>query len=370
MILYSLLGIIKQYWALIYDRQWANWELLTIAAGGTVLLIIVVIAWRRLEETDEKPEKVRMTAKPLDVTDHQNIQPLQREIIKRNDTEARLEGEVSELTAANKQLQGKISELTRANAQLRQEGRVDGQSSEPKMTELTRVNVRLQQEVAASKKASERSKQEIAELTAANKQLQSKISELMVVNEQLRHEGRQAKESSEPKAAEPMLVNERLQQEVAVSKKASERPKQKIAELIAAGGQLQNDAAEPEKTGRKEISERRKARVSRVEKVVSMSEISLKAKSPAQQLKELAEEIIDSNSQKGISDSSDARRDAILEACDYLDADNAVMAVEALKKFINSVEAQQGDSDEILQKEEAEDLIAAAREIIHLLTAE
>ena len=85
-------------------------------------------------------------------------------------------------------------------------------------------------------------------------------------------------------------------------------------------------------------------------------------------MKELAEEIVDSNVLKGIS-GPDAKREAILEACDCLDASNVAMAVEALKKFINAVEAQQGDNDEIPQKEEAEDWIAAARGLIHLLTA-
>ncbi|MFH1719870.1 MAG: hypothetical protein ABIF19_21160, partial [Planctomycetota bacterium] len=95
-----------------------------------------------------------------------------------------------------------------------------------------------------------------------------------------------------------------------------------------------------------------------------------KAKSPARQLRELAEQVVDLNVQMGISDTPDAKKEAILHACDYLDADNAVMAVDALKRFVNSVQAQQSDNGEILQKQEAEYLIAAARDIIDLIDAQ
>jgi hypothetical protein len=88
-----------------------------------------------------------------------------------------------------------------------------------------------------------------------------------------------------------------------------------------------------------------------------------------QQLKELAEEIADGNIHKGTSDGPDAKTEAILKACDYLDANNAEMAVEALRRFIGAVEAQRRANDDIVQKEEAKDLIAAAQGIIHLLAA-
>jgi len=69
-------------------------------------------------------------------------------------------------------------------------------------------------------------------------------------------------------------------------------------------------------------------------------------------------------------DTQDAKQEAILQARDYIDAENAVMAVDALKRFLNSVEGRQSGNGEILQKEEAADLTAAARRIIDLLDNE
>jgi len=96
----------------------------------------------------------------------------------------------------------------------------------------------------------------------------------------------------------------------------------------------------------------------------------LRAKSAAQQIEELAEEVVDLNLQKGFSNGPDAKRKAIVEARGYLDADNASMAVEALKRFIDSVEAEHAENDETLHKEDAEDVIAAARGIIELLAVQ
>jgi len=436
MIVDRLMGIIRQYWALIYERQWANWELLTVASVATTLLILMIVR-RRLKETGGKMEKVRMIAGPPELTDNQRIQLLQREIIKRDNTEARIEREISELTAANKQLRVKIAELTKVSEQLRQAGSGDELSSMQQMTELTLLNEQLRRDVAVGKKACERSKQEIAELTVANKQLQGKVTELAGANEQLQHEYRQAQGYSDQKAAELLVINEQLRQEVALMKETSERSKQEIAELTAANkqlqgkvtelaganeqlrhegeqtqasseqkvaelrivngqlwqevtaakkageyskqemprltaaeGQFENDGAEQKRAVSKKTDDRHRKTAQRDEKLVFVSGISLRAKSPAQQLKELAEEITDANMNKGTSDGSDAKREAILKACDYFDANNAEMAVEALKRFISAVEAQRGANDEILQKEEAEDLIAAARGIIHLLAAE
>ena len=436
MILGRLPDIIRQYWALIRERQWATWELLTIAAVAAVMLLLLMIALRRPKEASGKRKSARMIAGQPDLTDNQRVQLLQHEIIKRDNTEARFEREISELAAANKQLRVKIVELTKVSEQLRQEESGDGLFSKQKMTELTLFNEQLRRDVAVGKKACERSGQEIAELTVANKQLQGKIADLASANEQLQHEGGQTQESSEQKAGELMVVNEQLRQEVALRKEACERSEQEVAEvtaankqlqgkiaelasaneqlqheggqaqessdhkvaelkvineqlwqevtagkkaseyskkemprLTAAEGQFENDGAEQKRAVGKKTDDRHRKTAQRDEKLVFVSGISLKAKSPAQQLRELADEIVDSNSRKSVSDSPDARREAIQEACDYLNADNSAMAVEALKKFINAVEANRGSNGNILHKEEAEDWIGAAREVIYLLTA-
>jgi predicted RNase H-like nuclease (RuvC/YqgF family) len=93
-----------------------------IAAAATVMLVLLVVGRRRLKEMDGRMEKVRMITRLPEIADHQRVQLLQREIVKRDRTEARLEQEVSESTAANRQLQRKITELTSATEQLRQAG--------------------------------------------------------------------------------------------------------------------------------------------------------------------------------------------------------------------------------------------------------
>jgi len=340
MILGRLSDIIKQYWALIRERQWATWELLTIAAVAVVLLLLMIVL-RRLKEASGRRKKTRMIAGQPGLTDNQRIQLLQHEIIKRDNTEARIEREISELTAANKQLRVKIAELTKVSEQLRQADSRGELSVMQKMTELIIVNEQLRREATAGREARECSEREIAALAAANEQLQVQVTELTRANEQLQYQIGQMRESSEEQNAALTIANE----------------------------QLRDDLAEYMKAGSKEIPDRHGERVPLDETIIPISKMSVKAKSSAQQLRELAEEIVDSNSRESVADSPDARREAIQEACDYLDADNAAMAVEALKKFINEVEAQQSNNGNILHKEEADDWIGAAREVIYLLTA-
>ena len=372
MILGRLPDIIKQYWALMRERQWATWELLTVAAVAAVLLLLLMIALRRLKEANERRKTARMIVGQPGLTDNQRVQLLQHEIIKRDNAEARIEREISELTTANQQLQVKITELTSANQQLHVKVAKltsANEQFEVKVSKLTGANEQLRQEVAAGRETRECSEREIAALTAANRQFQAKVTELTNANEKLEHQVGQTRESSEQKVAELTAVSEQLQQEVTARKKTLESSEEKNATLTVTNEQLRDELAEYMKAGGKEIPDRHGKRVPPDESIGLMSEISVKAKSPAQQLRELADEIVDSNSRKSVSDSPDARREAIQEACDYLNADNSAMAVEALKKFINAVEANRGSNGNILHKEEAEDWIGAAREVIYLLTA-
>lgn len=425
MILYSLLGTIKQYWASIYDRQWANWELLLIAAGAAALLIMVVIAWRRLEETDQKPGTERMTAGQSDVTDDQSIQLLQHEIIKRDHTAARLQGQISELTAANKQLRqeiaegnkaierskqkiaeltaaneqlkGKIAELTRAAEQLSHG--VTEESSQQRATELTDVNIQLQQKVTQGNKTIERFQQEIARLTAANRQFEDGIAKLTGANEQLRQRAaasQKAWERANLKIAELTALNEQLRrgtrqvvkevpqregtgqttggeeprQKAPQTDTAARSPERRIAEPVSADELFEDEVPEYRKAASTETSKRHKTGGSGFKKVAPLSEINVKTKSPSQQLKELAEEVLDSKSAQGKSDGPDAKREAIKQACDYLDAGNNPRAIEALKRFVHAVASQRPGEGGIVQKEEAEDLIAGASEIIDQLRVE
>ena len=124
--------------------------------------------------------------------------------------------------------------------------------------------------------------------------------------------------------------------------------------------------AEHEKSHSKEMDDRYGGKISRVKKQVPKISKSIIIKGPTQLLRELAEDISDLNAQKGISDRRDSKLQAVLKACDDLDANDDVAVVESLKRFINSVKAKQAENDEYLQ-EDAQDLTDAAHEIIDLL---
>ncbi|MHC4226483.1 MAG: hypothetical protein ACYSW0_03565 [Planctomycetota bacterium] len=168
----SLVDTIKQYVMLLYDRQWNNRELLTIAAVATVLLIFMVAIRRRREKArflrtnripkgrsiigsrlggDKKKryvrqENVRRITKRLEKSDAE-VEQLRLEIIERDQTEARFVREISVLTAANKQLQHEITELTVAAERLEHKGRLSDRFSEQKGAEPAAVNEPLRQEV-------------------------------------------------------------------------------------------------------------------------------------------------------------------------------------------------------------------------------
>jgi len=71
------------------------------------------------------------------------------------------------------------------------------------------------------------------------------------------------------------------------------------------------------------------------------------------------------NLQQGIANSLDAKLDAALEAVDDLNTNNDVAAINALEAFINAVQAQSGNK---IPEADADALIAAAQEIIAILS--
>jgi hypothetical protein len=82
-------------------------------------------------------------------------------------------------------------------------------------------------------------------------------------------------------------------------------------------------------------------------------------------VKSLSQTVIDLNAKNGISNSSDAKMETVLQAVDELNKDNDVAAINTLSAFINAVNAQRGDK---LSEEDADSLIGAAQHIIDLLT--
>ena len=81
----------------------------------------------------------------------------------------------------------------------------------------------------------------------------------------------------------------------------------------------------------------------------------------------LADMVINLNLQSGIENSLDTKLDSALKAIDDLNENNDVAAINSLQAFINAVEAQRGKK---ITNEQADELIAAAQQIINRLTAE
>lgn len=150
------------YLSKLYERQWAEWELLTIAGVLSLLLLLKVRRrWRKaaakivytdrvsgspsviglklaasrrarrngedlLEDDEDDIPRVRGSARhrrwasateESDWSD-QPVRDLRREIIKRDQTEARLEREIVELTTANEQIEREVAGLMAANERL------------------------------------------------------------------------------------------------------------------------------------------------------------------------------------------------------------------------------------------------------------
>jgi hypothetical protein len=87
---------------------------------------------------------------------------------------------------------------------------------------------------------------------------------------------------------------------------------------------------------------------------------------PVELLMELAQDVIDLNLHQGISNSLDAKLSAAMQALDDINENNDVAAINTLQAFINAVEAQRGDK---IPEADADALIAAAQEIIDLVSA-
>jgi hypothetical protein len=153
------LWLYEMYLSKLYERQWAHWELLTIAAVLSLLLVLKIRRRRR------KAAKVlyaqRLSVDPSlvsvklaggkrggrngeDLQDaresalaqvqmqrhrwtsaaeepgwaDQPVRDLRREIIKRDQTEARLERQIIELSAANEKLEREVAGLIVINERL------------------------------------------------------------------------------------------------------------------------------------------------------------------------------------------------------------------------------------------------------------
>jgi hypothetical protein len=88
---------------------------------------------------------------------------------------------------------------------------------------------------------------------------------------------------------------------------------------------------------------------------------------PAELILDLADDVMALNLHKGITNSLEAKLNAALRALEDENENNDIAAINTLEAFINAVEAQRGKK---IPEAEADALIAAAQEIIELLSGE
>ncbi len=97
----------------------------------------------------------------------------------------------------------------------------------------------------------------------------------------------------------------------------------------------------------------------------TVSWIWARTKHPIELVLDLMQNVIDLNLQQGIENGLVAKLEAAMQSLDDINANNDVAAVNTLEAFINAVEAQRGTK---ITEADADALIAAAHEIIALLS--
>lgn len=99
--------------------------------------------------------------------------------------------------------------------------------------------------------------------------------------------------------------------------------------------------------------------------VVDMGAYETALSDPVELLDILAQDIIDLGLHQGIENSLLVKLDTALQKLEDDNQNNDVAAINSLQAFINAVEAQRGKK---IPEEDADDLIAAALQIINLLS--
>jgi hypothetical protein len=203
MIVSSFVDRLNQFISWLSERQWAEWEILTIAVIA-LFVLLWIIRWQRkrairniydnqfLESTpviganlgahkrshhviedlkkgrlaaaQKRHSKQQKSTKQTEPSEklHEQIKQLQYEIIKRKQIEVRLEQQVAHLTAASEKLQRELAENKQAE-----------QYPEQDTAEEPAANEQLQTEVPGSKQA----EQQIAQEPATDEKQQPEIPE-------------------------------------------------------------------------------------------------------------------------------------------------------------------------------------------------
>jgi len=100
---------------------------------------------------------------------------------------------------------------------------------------------------------------------------------------------------------------------------------------------------------------------------VDMGAYETPVANPVQLIADLIQDVVSLNIHEGIANSLDSKLEAALKAIDDLKENNDVAALNSIQAFIKAVEAQRGKE---IPEADANALIAAAQEIIDLLTNE
>ncbi len=230
---------VKEILFLLYERPWERWELLTIAAGLFVFLLLLVARRRRKARgktvyAGHVPERTTIIGTKL-AGPNQSGKSVNKsrkgsaaharkaqENRRKWSTAAEQPGGSDE---AVRQLRCEIIKRDQIEAQLKHE-----------VAELKVAGEEVRQESAQSKQFEERLKEQAAEATAGKEQLQRELAE-----------SRQTEENLKRKVGELAVANEQLQQEVTESRQAEERLKLKVGELTVADEQLLQEADERQK---------------------------------------------------------------------------------------------------------------------------
>ena len=226
MVGYNLVGRLRQFLSwLYYGHQWTRWEILTIGIVvlGVLLLIVRQLRKRmirrvytsqlpgqspvigmnlggrkrsrhvikdlkkgRLAAAQKRHPKQQKSTKQTGPSEklHEQIKQLQHEIIKRKQTETRLEQRVANLAAGNEQLRRELSESRQVERQPSQED-----------AEAPAADEKLQPEVAEEKQAEQDFKEEVVEAPAADEKSQPEVAE----KEQAEQDFKEPAEKKPPK---------------------------------------------------------------------------------------------------------------------------------------------------------------------------
>jgi len=208
MIGYSLVSRLRQFLSwLYYEHEWQRWEILAIGVVVLSALLLIVRRQRNrairrvyanqlperspviginlgdrkrsrhgikdlkksrltfVPERREKHNKSKKTTEPSEKL-HEQIKQFQYEIIKRKQTETRLEQRVANLTADNEQLRREIAESRQVE-----------QRPSREVVEAPAAVEKLQPEAAENKQAKQDIMEEVVEAPAADEKLQPEVAE-------------------------------------------------------------------------------------------------------------------------------------------------------------------------------------------------